>query len=109
MKGSIGRVIEPPAANGSRKDNPQGGYFPRRSTALIIGPAFAPRVPVLADLEFPDDLFGCKLGIRLGGKIIRRHDAGDRPARNGSRLSNRGYRRAPMSRPALIGNNRKLR
>jgi hypothetical protein len=27
-------------------------------------------------LQFPDDFFGCKLGIRLGHGIIRRHEAG---------------------------------
>jgi hypothetical protein len=61
-------------------------------------------------LEFSDDFFGGKLGIRLGRKIIRGHDARYRLALDeGAGLPMRGYGRAPMPRPALVGNNRKLR
>src|SRR5260370_29261685 len=61
-------------------------------------------------LKFPDDFFGCKLGLGLGLVIIRRHEAGGRLApdeKSGMRI--RGYGRSPMSRSALVGNNRKLR
>ena len=59
--------------------------------------------------KFPDDFFGCKLGIRLGHRIIRRHEASCRLAsdeKSGMRI--RGYGRAPMPRSALVGNNRIL-
>src|SRR5260370_20166822 len=61
-------------------------------------------------LQFPDNLFGCKLGVRLGHRIIRRHKAGSRPAldeKPGMRI--RGYSRAPVPRSALVGDNRILR
>src|SRR5712664_2022848 len=61
-------------------------------------------------LKFPDDFFGCKLGLRLGRVIIRRHEASCRLAsdeKSGMRM--RRYSRAPVPRSALVGNNRKLR
>src|SRR3984893_9908997 len=61
-------------------------------------------------LQFPDNLFGFKLGVRLGRRIIRRHKAGSRPApdeNTGMRI--RGYSRAPVPRSALVGDNRILR
>src|ERR1700731_3081383 len=61
-------------------------------------------------LQFPDNLFGFKLGVRLGRRIIRRHKAGSRPApdeKSGMRI--RGYSRAPMPRSALVRDNRILR
>jgi hypothetical protein len=61
-------------------------------------------------LELPDDLFGRKPGIRLGRKIVWGHDARYRLAEHeGAGWPMRGYGRAPMPRPALVGNNRKLR
>jgi hypothetical protein len=61
-------------------------------------------------LQFPDHLFGCKLSVGLGSEIVRRHNAGHGLALNfGVRSSNGGYGRAPVTRSALIGNNRKLR
>src|ERR1700722_13571787 len=63
-----------------------------------------------AALEFPDHLFRSQFGFRLGPKIIRGHEARCRPAQDESAgLSIRGDGRAPLSRPALIGHNRKLR
>src|ERR1700731_982812 len=60
-------------------------------------------------LKFPDDFFGCKLGIRLGDVIIRRHEASCRlPPDEKSRMRIRGYSRAPVPRSALVGNNRIL-
>jgi hypothetical protein len=60
--------------------------------------------------EFPDEFFGREFGLRLGCVIIRRHEAGCRIAAGGNAgLLDRRYGRAPMSRPALVGHNRKLR
>jgi hypothetical protein len=61
-------------------------------------------------LQFPDHLLGCKLGVRFGLEIIRRHEASCRLAsdeKSGMRM--RRYSRAPAPRSALVGNNRKLR
>src|SRR3982074_244981 len=49
------------------------------------------------DLQFPDNFFGCKLGVRLGRRIIRRHKAGSRPApdeKSGMRIRDYTYRLA---------------
>ena len=68
------------------------------------------RIMLKLTLEFPDDFFGREFGFRLGRGIIRRHEAGCRLAPDESAgLSIRGYGRAPMSRPALVSHNRKLR
>jgi hypothetical protein len=68
------------------------------------------RIMLKLTLEFPDDFFGREFGFCLGRGIIRRHEAGCRLAPDESAgLSIRGYGRAPMSRPALVSHNRKLR
>src|ERR1700674_5100859 len=60
-------------------------------------------------LNFPDHLLGCKLGVRFGLEIVRRHDAGYRLALNErSWSSNWSYGRAPITRSALVRNNRIL-
>src|SRR5882762_5649461 len=69
--------------------------------------SFLPRV---ACLEFPDDFFRGKLGIRLGREIVRSDEAGCHSASDETAgLPIRSYGRAPISRSALVGNNRKLR
>src|ERR1700694_227742 len=61
-------------------------------------------------LHFPDNPFGCKLGVRLGQGSIPRHDAGCRLAFNeGAWSPNRSHGRAPIPRSAVISNNRILR
>ena len=48
-------------------------------------------------LQFPDNLFGCKLGICLGREIVRRHEARCHFASDETAgLQIRGYGRAPM-------------
>src|ERR1700730_6416337 len=64
----------------------------------------------MKELQFPDHFFGCKFRIRLGGVIIRRHDAGYRLTTDCSAgLPNRGDSRTPVPRPAIVGNNAKVR
>jgi hypothetical protein len=47
-------------------------------------------------LHFPDHLLGCKLSVRFGRGIVRRHEASCRLASDDSAgLSNRGHGRAP--------------
>jgi len=68
------------------------------------------RIMLKLTSEFPDDFFGREFGFRLGRGIIRRHETGCCLAPDESAgLSIRGYGRAPMSRSALVSNNRKLR
>jgi hypothetical protein len=68
------------------------------------------RIMLKLTLEFPDDFFGREFGFCLGRGIIRGHETGCRLAPDESAgLSIRGYGRAPMSRSALVSNNRKLR
>src|ERR1700724_2924506 len=59
-------------------------------------------------LQSPDNLFACKLGGGLGRGIIRRHEAKPLAPDDtlGARLGGNG--RAPVPRPALVGNNRKF-
>jgi hypothetical protein len=62
------------------------------------------------NLELPNNFFGSRFGVRLGGGIVRRHEAGRGPAPDETAgLLIRGYGRTPMSRPAFVSHNRKLR
>src|ERR1700722_19583661 len=81
----------------------------RYSMRSDILPPFRKRRETLP-LKFPDDFFGREFGFRLGRKIIRGHEAGCRLAQDETAgLPIRGYGRAPISRPALVSHNRKLR
>jgi hypothetical protein len=77
---------------------------------LITGaPGLNPPVPARR-LEFADDFFGGNFGVRLGREIIRRYDAERCPAQDESAgPPDRSHGRAPKARPALIGNDGKLR
>src|ERR1700686_631915 len=83
-----------------------------RGSTSITDPAPASAVPNDRDpgcLNFPDQFFGCNLGVWLRCEIIRGDDAGYRRAFNrGGWLSNGCYSRAPMPGSALIGKDRKL-
>jgi hypothetical protein len=60
-------------------------------------------------LEFSNNFFGSRLGVRLGGGIVRRHEAGRGLAPDETAgLPIRGYRRPPMSWPAFVSDDRKL-
>src|SRR5260221_8778684 len=60
-------------------------------------------------LKLDDDLLSGKLRIRFGCEIIGSHKTEYGAASDdNARAPNRGYSRAPMSRSALVGNNRKL-
>src|SRR5476649_1630489 len=72
-------------------------------------PALESGGPEGLTLEFADDFFGGKFGVRLGREIIRRHDAECCSAQDESAgPPDRSHGRAPKARSTLIGNNRKL-